>query len=393
MANYLGRSIALPDQSFFLFGPRGVGKSTWIRGALPKAELIDLLDSEVQLQLSASPKRLEAMLGEKKAGDWVIIDEVQKVPALLDEIHRLIESRKLRFALTGSSARKLKREGANLLAGRALVQRLEQFSYSELRSDPVSLTSLLEWGGLPSCVLNPKNARRVLSAYVLTYLQEEIRQEGLVRRIEPFSRFLEVAGLFNGQVLSMEGLARDAKVPRTSLVEYFQILEDTWIAKRLPSYQPAIKAREVAHPKFYFFDPGVARAAAGLLGDTLDSTWLGSALETWVFHELRVYNQLSEKERPLFYYRTGDGSEIDFVVETRKKTMSAGPEVVCIEVKHSKKWDARFEKPARSLRDSGKIKVKGMFGIYLGKEILAHDGFTVLPFEEFVQRLFAGKIF
>jgi predicted AAA+ superfamily ATPase len=386
------RLLRLPSRSFFLFGPRGVGKSHLLRQALPSAVTFDLLNTGLQLQLARSPDLLEARVGARARGTWVWIDEVQKVPALLDEVHRLIESRGWRFALSGSSARKLLRQGANLLAGRASTRRLEAFSAAELGA-AFDIGRALEWGTLPLVVNEPKAARDILDAYVHTYIREEIKEEGLVRRVEPFLRFLEVAGALNGQILNFENVGREAQVPRKSVVQYFSILEDTLVAHRLPAFQPQLKVREVSHAKYYWFDPGVARAAAGLLDGPVDSGWRGQALETLLFHELRVYNHTSDKHKTISYYRTRAGLEVDFIIELERQTPGRKAKIVCVEVKSNRKWDQRWNQAMRGLADSGKLRVDRMVGVYLGDTPYHVDGVDVLPLSRFLDDLFAGRIY
>ena len=385
------RLLEKPDRSFFLFGSRGVGKSTWLREAFPRATWFDLLDADLQLALTLRPSELSERLARLPKHSWVCIDEVQKIPALLDQVHALIENRQLKFALTGSSARKLRRGGANLLAGRASVMNLESFTLREAPS--LALDAVLETGGMPLVVNEPKHAREILRAYVNTYLREEIREEGLVRKVEPFVRFLRVAGMLNGQLLNIANIARDAQVPRNSVSSYFSILEDTLLGTRLEAYQPGARVREVGHPKYYWFDPGVARAAAGLIDDPVDPVWRGFALETWVLHELRVYNETQNRNRSLFHYRTGADVEIDFVIETRKKTMSQPAEVVLVEVKSAKKWSPSFEKHLRAVAQDANFKVKAQVGVYLGNERLTRDGVDIYPLREFVAALYDGEIF
>ena len=386
------RLLSLPGRSFFLFGPRGTGKSTWISHALPGAVKFDLLKGDLYLELSKKPSLLEAKIGKLKRGCWVCIDEVQKIPNLLDEVHRLIETRGWQFVLSGSSARKLKRGGANLLAGRAITKLMAPFSFYELGKS-FNLKRILEWGALPLVVFNPDSAAEILNAYVHTYIKEEIREEGLVRKVEPFVRFLEIAGMMNGQQVNSENIAREASVARSNVDVYFSVLEDTLIGYRLPAYRPGLKVREQTHPKFYWFDQGVARGAAGLLNDPVDSLWLGRALETFIFHELRVYNHTKNKNRPLCFYRTGAGVEIDFVVETRKRTQKNRAQLVCLEVKYAKKWDRKWETPMRSLARGTNIEVKGMYGIYMGNDKYQFDRVDVLPVESFLKELYTGKIF
>lgn len=387
------RLLKPPQRSFFLFGPRGVGKSTWLRESYPKALYIDLLNTDHYLELSRNPALLESKIGRLPPNSFIILDEIQKIPALLDEVHRLIETRKWKFALTGSSARKLKRGGANLLGGRAVTINMEPFSYQEIRSESKPISTILETGCLPLVVLNPKDSRAILSSYVHTYIKEEIKEEGLVRKVDPFLRFLEIAGSINGEQVNSVNLAREARIPRSSVDVYFSILEDTLLGHWLPAYTPRIKVREQVHPKFYWFDSGVARGAAQLLNETVDPLWLGRALETYLFHEMRIFNETSERFRPISFYRTGSGTEIDFVIETRKRTASNRPKVVCIEVKHSKKWDRKWESAMRSLAGSGKIQVDKMIGVYMGKEKYHFDGLDVLPVLDFVDLLFKGSVF
>jgi predicted AAA+ superfamily ATPase len=354
----------------------------------------DLLNIESYLELSRNPSILEAKIGDKPPGSWVCIDEIQKIPMLLSEVHRLIENKGFNFALSGSSARKLKRGGADMLAGRAVTCKMEGFSYAETRG-AFDLDAVINWGSLPMIFGSQSDMDKasILSAYVHTYIKEEIREEGIVRNIEPFIRFLEVAGIVNGQILNKENIARDAKLPRTTVDVYFSVLEDTLLGHFLPAFRPTVKVREQAHPKFYWFDAGVARGAAGLLNDEVDSIWHGCSLETLIFHELRVYNHVSGKNRRIFFYRTGGGSEIDFVVETKKKTQTGKCRIVCIEVKHSKKWDRKWEKPMRSLAADSKVKVEKMFGIYRGADRYYFDGIEVLPVNTFMEMLNNGEIF
>lgn len=388
---WIPRLLQPLGQSFFLFGPRSVGKSLWLQEHFKKSIRLDLLESRTLLELSRDPSLLEARIGNPEKGSWICIDEIQKVPALLNEVHRLMGSRQLCFVMTGSSARKLKRGGADLLAGRALTLHMEGFAYPEIKNN-YPLDSILSWGNLPLIVLNPKNAAEILQAYVHTYIREEIKEEGLVRRTEPFLRFLEVAGLMNGQILNKENIARDAKVPRSTVDVYFSILEDTLLGHFLPSFRPRAKVREQAHPKFYWFDAGVARGAAGLLFDPPGGDWLGISLETVLFHEFRTFNQIRSKHRRFFYYGTAE-SEIDFVIETRKRTTSSKGHVVCVEVKQSKNWQRKWETPMRSLKSAGKVVVEKMFGVYGGKESYYFDGVEVLPVRVFLERLWEGRVF
>jgi uncharacterized protein len=387
------RLLSVPDRSFFLFGPRATGKSTWLRSVLPTARRLDLLDTRLALELLREPDRLEAHLGDLAAGEWVILDEIQKIPALLDEVHRLMEDRRLRFALCGSSARKLKRGGANLLAGRAVLRHMEGLASSELGTR-FDLEHALAWGTLPLVAQAQGDEAEILESYVHTYIQEEIKAEGIVRQLPPFLRFLTVAGQLNAQIVNASNIAREAAVPRVSVDTYFEILVDTLLGHVLPAWQPGLKVRERTRPKFYWFDPGVARFAAGLGSEPVDRTWQGFALETLVFHELRVFNEVQARHRSLAYYHTAAHAEIDFVIETRRRRTNARPAVVCVEVKSAERWDRSWDRAMRDLAAAGRVQVEGLYGVYRGTRRLRFDGnVRVLPVADFLAALHAGDVF
>jgi uncharacterized protein len=308
------RLLQPPKRSFFLFGPRGTGKSTWVKAGLPKAIRLDLLAADTFIELQASPHLLERRIGPEHAG-WVIIDEVQKVPALLDEVHRLIENRGLRFALTGSSARKLRRGGVNLLAGRAATLRLHPLTAKELGGE-FDLAWSLAHGHLPivQTERDKTAARMYLRSYVYTYLREEIQQEGLTRNLGAFSRFLEAASFSQGAPLNTAAVARDCQVERKVVEDYFQILEDLMLAHRLPVFSKRAKRATTAHPKFYFFDVGVYRALRprGPLDSAEEIE--GPALETLFLEELVAYNDALDLGYAIHYWRTRTGQEVDFVL-------------------------------------------------------------------------------
>jgi predicted AAA+ superfamily ATPase len=281
----------------------------------------------------------------------------------------------------------------NLLGGRAVTLSLEPFSFAELGIE-FDLADALQWGLLPVVLAGADSeAPAVLDAYMGTYLREEIRAEGAVRSLPPFARFLSIAGQLNGQVLNIQNVARDAAVSRSTVDGYFDILQDTLLSHPLPAYRPGLKVRERSHPKFFWVDPGIARAAAGLLYEPADRTWLGAALETLVFHELRCFNTFGGRQRAISYYRTPAGSEIDFVVETRKRRSGSPPHVVCIEVKSNVKWSRKWERPMRDLADNPAIVVERMVGVYAGKDRYRFDGLDVLPVNAFLEELHAGRVF
>src|SRR5712692_1854330 len=286
------RRLPLPERSFLLLGPRGTGKTTWLRAQLPHARWYNLLLDRELLRLMRDPGSFRREVDALPRGSWVVVDEVQKLPSLLNEIHDALASapRRWRFALTGSSARRLRREDVNLLAGRVVTRRMLPLTVAELGSEPAP-DDLLRFGGLPLVRSERGAASRIdlLEAYVETYLTQEIRAEALVRSLDSFTRFLEVAALANAQVTGVASLARDAAVARPTVQGYFEVLVDTLIGAWLPAWRPRAKVKEVQHPKFYFFDTGVVRALSGRLHEPLTDAERGPLLETYLLHELRAW--------------------------------------------------------------------------------------------------------
>ncbi len=305
------RLLKPPRQSFFLFGPRGVGKTAWLHGQFPHALFFDLLDYQVYTELLAAPQRLGERIprGHK---DWVVVDEVQRVPELLDEVHRLIESRRLRFVLTGSSARKLRRRGVNLLAGRALTRHMHPLTALELGKD-FDLQRALRYGGLPLACTS-KNPKDYLKSYAATYLREEVQQEGFARNIGAFGRFLEAASFSQGGLLNMAAVARDCAVSAKVVEDYFSILEDLLIALRVPVFARRAKRRLVAHPKFYYFDAGVFQAIRPRGPLDAPEQIHGAALETLFLQHVRAINDYRDLGYRLHYWRTRTGDEVDVVL-------------------------------------------------------------------------------
>lgn len=377
------RLLPLPDHSFFLFGPRGTGKTTWLRARLPEARWFDLVRNEEFLRLLRNPSLFRQAV-EALPGGWVVVDEVQKLPRLLDEVHGLIAEHgsRYRFALSGSSARKLRRMEVNLLAGRVINRTFFPLTGAELEYR-FDIDELLALGALPKVRSEPRHAIDVLEAYVANYLKEDIQQEALVKNLDSFSRFLEVAALMNGQTVNVNGIARDAGVPRPTVQRYFDTLVGTLIGVWLPAWRPRRKVKEVAHPKFYFFDTGVVRAILGKLRDPLESAERGHLLETLVLHELRSWMSIANTGGALSYWKTPSGSEADFI-------WSRGAESVGIEVKAAREWRAEYGRVLRELLEE-KI-VRRAFGVYLGSEILKQGKLEILPLEDFMRRLNAGKV-
>ncbi|MHB8838000.1 MAG: ATP-binding protein [Gemmatimonadaceae bacterium] len=379
------RTFCLPGQSFFIVGPRGTGKTTWLRQALPRAEWFDLLRMGTVLELTRDPERFRARIEARPRGTWVVVDEVPKLPALLDEVQSIIadHGKAYRFALCGSSARKLRRMEANLLAGRVAVRRFFPLTLAEL-GHPLPLNDLLRFGMLPSVRAEPALAVDILDAYVSTYLREEIQQEALTKDFGAFSRFLEVAAISNGQVVNVAGTARDAGVTRMTVARYYQVLVDTLIGFWLPAWQSKARIKEVRHPKFYFFDPGVARALLGRIREPLEAAERGALLETLVLHELRAAMSVHNAGGDLSYWRTPAGVEVDFI-------WRRGRRAVGIEAKASARWRREDAAVLRQLMDE-KVLTAG-YVVYGGGEVLRDRGIDVLPFEVFAQRAAQGDLF
>lgn len=379
------RILQPPANSFFLFGPRATGKSTWLRANFPNKLHIDLLRNDVYFALSSAPAAFrEQVLACDPKKTWIIVDEIQRLPNLLNDVHSLIESHGYHFALSGSSARKLKRGQANLLAGRALVKHMYPLTFAEY-GNAITLAEAITFGTLPHIVTNPQSRIEQLEAYVGTYLREEIKEEALTRNVQAFSRFLEVAGLMNGQVTNLANIARDAGVPRQTVSTYFEVLVDTLLGNWLPAWTPRAKVKEIAHPKFYFFDCGVVRGIQKLLREEVTGEERGFLLETFIYNELNAHISYSNCGGELFYWRTPDAIEIDFIWKRGKQT-------IAIEVKSATKWKEEYNKGFNSLLSS-KIKPKACYGVYCGEAILKKDFGLVLPWQEFLKKLYAGEIF
>lgn len=311
--------------SFFLFGPRGTGKTTWLKTNCPQAVYVDLLAGDTYTELLARPERLATLIPPGHE-DWIILDEVQRVPQLLNEVHRLIETAGYRFILTRSSARTLRKGGVNLLAGRAHTYQMYPLVAAELGTD-FNLEKSLRHGHLPQAITE-QDPEAYLSSYVQTYLREEVLQEGLTRNLTAFSRFIETASFFQAAVLNMSEVAREVGLERKTVANYFDLVEDLLLSFRLPSFTRRAKRRLTAHPRFYFFDVGVYRQLRpkGPLDSPEEIE--GAALESLVLQELRALSAYRELGYSFHYWRTASGAEVDIV--------AYGPRgLVAIEVKRS----------------------------------------------------------
>lgn len=378
------RILAAPKGTFFLFGPRGTGKSTWIRANFPRAHTVNLLDEARYQSYLADPSLFAGELRALRPRSLVVVDEVQRLPALLNEVHRHIEEHGLRFILCGSSARKLKREGTNLLAGRAVRRCMHPFVPEEL-GPAFDLDEVLRCGSIPVIWTAP-DRRDALEAYVQMYLKEEIQAEALVRNLPGFARFLPVAALFHGQVLNAAGLARDAGVARTTVLGYLGILEDTLLAFRLPAYEAKLRVRERKHPKLYWVDPGLVRAVRKEFSRPTQEQ-RGPLLEGWVASLLRSYHDYRGLFDDWFYWAPGEASltEVDFLVRRGKK-------LVAIEVKASPRFS---EKAVRGLRAISELRgLVRRLVVYTGDRVLkTEDGIDILPVAAFVKLVETGDVF
>jgi predicted AAA+ superfamily ATPase len=378
------RILEPPGHSFFLFGPRATGKTTWLRSHFPDASWHDLLKSEVFLALTRDPGLLRKRVGALPEKSWVVIDEVQRIPALLREVHALIAEHKdaHRFALSGSSARKLRRMDVDLLAGRVFDRRFFPLTFGELQGD-AHVDHLMGFGCLPKVRSEPHNAVDILEAYAHTYLRQEIQQEALVKDLVSFDRFLEVAAIMNGQVVNAAGVSRDSGVSRTTVQRFFSVLVDTLVGDWVTAFNPRLKAKEVSKPKFYFFDPGVVRALSGLLRDPVEKAERGPLLETLVLHELRAHSAYAGIGGRIHFWRTPSGREVDFI-------WSRGRRHVGFEVKSAAGWRGRWGDPQKELVEKGVLQKA--FGIYLGADELVDGPVRVLPFETFTRLLGRGEL-
>jgi predicted AAA+ superfamily ATPase len=372
-----------PEASFFLFGARGVGKSTWARQHFAKAHRIDLLDEGRYQSLLAEPRLFADELRAVRRGSWVVVDEVQRVPGLLNEVHRFIEERALRFVLLGSSARKLRTSGTNLLAGRALWKVMYPLVPQEL-GDDFELESVLRFGSIP-LIRMARNPRQTLEAYVQLYLREEIKAEALVRNLPGFVRFLPVAALFHGQVVNISGIARDAGTARTTVSGYLEILEDTLLASRLSAFEARLRVRERKHPKLYWIDPGLVRAVKKQLGPVAAEE-TGALLEGWVFTLLRAYAQERELYDEIFYWAPAQARhlEVDFLLRR-------GNELLALEVKSASRFSRSW---IAGLKAIGKLDdVVRRIVVYRGGERLkTSEGIEVWPVETFLRRLERNRL-
>lgn len=380
----------LKQNSFFLFGPRGTGKTWLLRNLfkdVPLVETVNLLGEKMYLELLANPERLKGLIRKTSAPQWIIIDEVQRVPALLNTVHDILEDSKLHnkvfFSLTGSSARKLKRGGANLLAGRALVYNLYPLSVFET-GDSWELADHLNWGSLPKIVTAESDElrRQLLDAYVTTYLREEIKEEQIVRQIEPFARFLEAAAQANGTVVQYSNVAKAAHVDQKAVARYFEILEDTLLGFFLEPFSRSTRERTVAKAKFFFFDLGVQRALDRALDAPLRPqtyAW-GKAFEHYFILECVRLNSYLRRNAKFSYLRTKDNAEIDLIIEKPR----ARP--ICLEIKSANDISETAVRKLKAIIEA--VPGAQPLCIYDGEREQTIEGVRILPWKAALTEIF-----
>ncbi len=372
----------LEKKSLFLLGPRATGKSFLIKQQLAKQSMVlNLLQSELYLRLSAQPWELEPIIDaglEKNKSNIIVIDEIQKVPLLLDEVHRLIESRRLRFLLTGSSARKLKYGHANLLAGRAWTAHLYPLSYSEIPT--FNLDRYLRYGGLPA-IYPSQNPDEELFAYVQTYLYEEIQAEGFVRKLPQFSKFLNMAALSNGQLLNFAKLASDTGIPASTIREYYNILEDTLIGFMLTPFTKSQKRKAIATAKFYLFDTGVTHTLAQTKNLERNTDLYGRTFEHWIGMELISYLAYRRIKDPLYFWRSKHQHEVDFIVGDH----------TAIETKATKRVNSRDLKGLQALKEENIFK----HYFLISQDLIEtkQDNIWCIHWKTFLEKMWADEIF
>jgi predicted AAA+ superfamily ATPase len=379
---FIQRTLDLKEliqkKSHFLFGPRGTGKSSLIKQQLGNSALIvDLLHSVNYTRLLENPSQLESMLALAPDKKIIVIDEIQRVPELLNEVHRLIENTHHHFLLTGSSARKLKQVGVNLLAGRARQAELFPLTFHEITD--FNLSRYLQYGGLPMVYLSEEPLED-LDAYVSTYLEQEIKAEAIVQKLPAFSRFLQLSALTSGNTLNFSSIASDAGVSGVTLREYYQILQDTFLGFIVDPWLYSTKRKAASTARFYYFDIGVKNKLAGITSLPSKTDLFGQAFEHFIALELRAYLSYSRKKAPICFWRTLNGYEVDFIIENE----------IAIEIKSTDKLSEKHFKGIKYLIEENKLK---KYYVVSQDPIAAKYGeINVLPWEMFLKQLWDGDI-
>lgn len=376
--------IKLPKgQSAFLWGPRKTGKTSYLKEHFPDSLYYDFLKTDLFFELSKNPSLFRERLlakEEKNLTKPIILDEVQKIPQILDEIHWLIENKGLSFILCGSSARKLKRGQANLLGGRAWRYRLFPFVSAELEN--IDLLRALNHGMVPSHYLDDKNYKKSLIAYVQDYLKEEVFNEGLVRNIPAFSRFFDAIGYSHGELTNYSNIARDCGVGAKTVREYYQILVDTLLAIRLEPFKRR-QSRNViiSAPKYYLFDVGVSGILTKRHLEDIKGEEFGKAFKHLILMEINAYRSYSESDFDINFWRTKSGLEVDFVL---------GKGEVAVEVKGSSRVDSRDLKSLKAFIEGYSPKKAVL--VCNEKEKRVSGKIQIMPWRDFLSELWAGNV-
>lgn len=381
--SYLNREIDLLEilqkKSFFLFGPRSTGKTFWIKKTIPKEiPFFSLNQTSLYSKLMNDPSAISEILAPYKKIKYAVIDEIQKIPPLLDEIQELIENDGFKFLLTGSSARKLKRSHANMLGGRAASVNLFPLTYSEIPD--FNIDRYLRWGGIPRIYLS-EDPMSELESYVKVYLEEEIRLEANIRNLGPFHRFLKVAALSNGQLINYAAISSDASVPATTVKQYFAVLSDTLIATTLEPWVESKKRKAIQTAKFYFFDPGVTHFLAGTESLDRNSVEWGECFEQFILMELKAFSSYRRKNLEINFWRSVDKYEVDFVVNGK----------IAIEVKSTKYVTDGHLKGLKAIQQEEEIKQ--CLIVSDDPRERAMGSIQVIPWRLFLQRLWANQLF
>ena len=378
----LKRILELPNRSFFLFGVRGSGKSTWVKQVLPHATYVDLLEESRYIELITNPDLFRLHVQSAREEDWIVVDEIQRIPSLLNEVHRLISLRNLKFALLGSSARNLKTHSSNLLAGRASQRFMHPFTPEELGTG-FDLEEVLRYGSIP-IVWCEQDRDDVLRSYVNLYLREEIRLEALVRNLPGFARFLPIAALFHAQSINFTAIARDSHVAASTVTGFVEVLEDTLIASRLSGFEAKLRVRERRHPKFYFVDPGLVRALKGQFGPVA-SEERGALFEGWIYTLLLTYRDTRNLfERIHYWAPMNSKTEVDFLIHR-------GNECIAIEVKSSRTYNSRLLTGLKAI--GGLTGLTRRVLVYRGDtDYLTDDGIEIWSIRRFTEALATDQL-
>lgn len=380
---YLNRIFQAPEQSFFLFGPRGTGKTTCIKHQFKNVYSINLLDESLYQSYLTDISLFANELRALNPGSWVFIDEIQRIPNLLNEVHRFIEEKQLKFILTGSSARKLKSKGVNLLAGRALLKKLYPFLPEELGS-AFNLDDALTYGTMP-LVWNSSAKKETLRSYVQMYLKEEIKGEAVVRNLPGFARFLPVAATMHGQLINVASASREAGIARTTLSDYIEILEDTLLIFKLPAFENKLRYRERKHAKLYWLDPGLVRAINNRFGEASPEE-RGAIFEGFIAGLLKAYQEYRGLFDEFFYWAPASSPklEVDFLLKKDQ-------EFIALEIKASNKAHKEQLKGLKAISELKGLKKRIL--VYSGdKKLRTEDGIDIWPFSFFNQVLIENSL-